>query len=101
MVKFALGRNYTDEAWCDVVPMTVCHLLLGRPWLYDKKVLYNGYANSYSFKFNGKKFVLNPLQISEFNTQPKQNKKEVVPMLTIRQFTRALKGEQLVLFVVN
>ena len=100
-MKFALGRNYTDEAWCDVVPMTVCHLLLGRPWLYDKKVLYNGYANSYSFKFNGKKFVLDPLQISEFDTQPKQKKKEVVLVLTIRQFTLALKREQLVLLVVN
>ncbi|KAF5448338.1 hypothetical protein F2P56_028883 [Juglans regia] len=82
LVKFALGRNYTDEAWCDVVPMTVCHLLLGRPWLYDRKVLYDG--------------------ISEFETQPKQTKKEEdVPVLTIRQFTQALKGEQLVLLVVT
>lgn len=77
LVKFALGKNYMDEAWCDVVPMTVCHLLLGRPWLYDRKVLYDGYANSYSFKFNGKKFVLDPLQISEFEAQPKHIKKNL------------------------
>ncbi|XP_042984718.1 uncharacterized protein LOC122313623 [Carya illinoinensis] len=101
LVKFALGRSYMDEAWCDVVPMTVCHLLLGRPWLYDRKVLYDGYANSYSFKFNGKKFVLDSLQIFEFDTQPKQKKKEVVSVLTIRQFTQALKGKQLVLLLVN
>ena len=75
LVKFALGRNYTDEAWCDVVPMTVCHLLLGRPWLYDRNVLYDGYANSYSFKFNGKKFVLDPLQISEFDTTKTKEKR--------------------------
>lgn len=101
LVRFTMGKNYSDEVWCDVVPMTVCHLLLGRPWLYDRKVLYDGYANSYSFKFNGKKFVLDPLQISEFEAQPKQKKEEVVPVLTIRQFTQALKGEQLVLLVVN
>ena len=33
-----------DEAWCDVIPMIVCHMLLGCPWLYDRKVLYDGYA---------------------------------------------------------
>ena len=55
--------------------MTVCHLLLGRPWLYDRNVLYDGYANSYSFKFNGKKFVLDPLQISEFDTTKTKEKR--------------------------
>ena len=30
---FSIGKNYKDE-WCDVVPMDVCHLLLGRTWLY-------------------------------------------------------------------
>ncbi|KAL6342968.1 hypothetical protein AAG906_016988 [Vitis piasezkii] len=51
LVKFSLGKKYMDEAWCDVIPMTVCHMLLGCPWLYDRKVLYDGYANTYSFTF--------------------------------------------------
>jgi hypothetical protein len=58
--------------------MTVCHMLLGRLWLYDRRVLYDGYANTYSFNFQGKKFVLDPLQISKFDT-----KNEVVPVLTM------------------
>ena len=29
LVKFSLGKHYADEAWCDVIPMTVCHMLLG------------------------------------------------------------------------
>jgi hypothetical protein len=66
LVKFSLGKKYIDEAWYDVIPMIVCHMLLGRPWLYDRRVLYDGYANTYSFNFQGKKFVLDPLQISEF-----------------------------------
>jgi hypothetical protein len=64
LVKFSLGKKYVDEAWCDVIPMTVCYMLLGRLWLYDQRVLYDGYANTYSFNFQGKKFVLDPLQIS-------------------------------------
>jgi len=96
LVKFSLGKKYIDEAWCDVIPMTVCHMLLGRPWLYDRRVLYDGYANTYSFNFQGKKFVLDPLQISEFDT-----KKEVVPVLTIRQFSRIIEAENMVLLIVN
>ena len=79
------GKKYMDEAWCDVIPMTVCHMLLGHLWLYDQKVLYDGYANTYSFTFKGKKFVLDPLQISKFNAR-----KEAVPILTMRQFSRVL-----------
>ncbi|KAK1602132.1 hypothetical protein QYE76_017175 [Lolium multiflorum] len=35
-VNFKIGP-YEDTVECDVVPMTVCHMLLGRPWQFDKK----------------------------------------------------------------
>ena len=25
-------KDYKDKVWCDIVPMDVCHVLLGRPW---------------------------------------------------------------------
>jgi hypothetical protein len=31
LVEFKIG-GYKDEILCDVIPMDVCHLLLGRPW---------------------------------------------------------------------
>ena len=96
LVKFSLGKKYIDEAWCDVIPMTVCHMLLGRPWLYDRKVLYDGYANTYSFTFKGKKFVLDPLQISEFEAR-----KEAVPFLMMRQFSRVLHEVDMLLMVIK
>ncbi|RDX77104.1 hypothetical protein CR513_42808, partial [Mucuna pruriens] len=37
-VVFILG-GYKDGVVCDVVPMEATHLLLGRPWQFDKKVL--------------------------------------------------------------
>lgn len=46
LVQFSLGNKYIDEAWSDVIPMTVCHMLLGRPWLYDRRVYYDSYANT-------------------------------------------------------
>ncbi|XP_024310345.1 uncharacterized protein LOC112268657 [Brachypodium distachyon] len=42
-VEFQIGP-YKDTVECDVVPMTVCHLLLGRPWQSDRDVRHNGRA---------------------------------------------------------
>jgi len=38
LISFSIGKNYQDELWCDVIPMDACHMLLGRPWLYDRRV---------------------------------------------------------------
>jgi hypothetical protein len=51
-------KTYHDEVLCDVAPMSASHLLLGRPWQFDKDVTYNGRKNTYSFMLNGKKVNL-------------------------------------------
>ena len=56
-VSFKIGA-YEDSLECDVVPMSVCHLLLGRPWQFDRGVIHNGRTNHYSFKMKGKEYVL-------------------------------------------
>ena len=35
LISFSIGKSYHDELWCDIIPMDVCHLLLGRLWLFD------------------------------------------------------------------
>lgn len=30
--------SYEDYVRCDVIPMTITHILLGQPWLYDRNV---------------------------------------------------------------
>ena len=59
-VNFEIGP-YKDSIEFDVVPMTVCHLLLGRPWLYDRHVQHHGRANTYHLEFKGKKINLQPM----------------------------------------
>ena len=58
MVSFSIWKKYEDVVSCDVVPMDVCHLLLRRPWQYDRDTSHNGNNNTYSLKLNGKKFTL-------------------------------------------
>ncbi|KAJ0800640.1 putative nucleotidyltransferase, Ribonuclease H [Helianthus annuus] len=61
LVQFSIGNKYTDEVWCEVIPMDACHLLLGRPWLYDRRVTHDGFRNTYSFKKDGLNITLAPL----------------------------------------
>jgi hypothetical protein len=66
-VTFKIGA-YEDTVECDVVPMTVCHVLLGRPWQFDKKAIHNGYTNDYTFKEDDKTFMLRPMTPSQIIT---------------------------------
>ena len=60
LVSFSVGSKYFDNAWCDVVAMDVCHLLLGRPWQYDRSVLHDGRKNTYSLSIKRKNIILAP-----------------------------------------
>ncbi|XP_049382856.1 uncharacterized protein LOC125847235 [Solanum stenotomum] len=51
MISFNVGR-YEDEILCDVVPMQACHVLLGRPWQYDRDTTHHGRKNRYSLLHN-------------------------------------------------
>ncbi|XP_030964692.1 uncharacterized protein LOC115985950 [Quercus lobata] len=71
LVSFSIELKYKDNAWCDVVVMDACHLLIGRPWQYDREVQHDGKKNTYSFMFGSTKIVLLPC-------------KEIEPKLTSR-----------------
>ncbi|XP_074305695.1 uncharacterized protein LOC141640915 [Silene latifolia] len=61
LVPFLIGNVYIDEILCDMVLMDACHLLLGRPWEFDKNSIHQGRSNTYSFKQGSKKITLTPL----------------------------------------
>ncbi|KAL5861525.1 hypothetical protein ACOSQ4_002821 [Xanthoceras sorbifolium] len=60
LVSFSIGK-YKDEVVCDVVPMNVGHILLGRPWQFDRHVTHDGYTNRYSFVLHKRPITLLPL----------------------------------------
>jgi hypothetical protein len=51
-----------------VVEMDACHVLLGRPWLFDRKVLHDGMENTYEFNKDGQCYRLEPM-VEEETTQ--------------------------------
>ncbi|KAK1600909.1 hypothetical protein QYE76_007643 [Lolium multiflorum] len=90
-ISFKIGA-YEDTVDCDVVPMTVCHMLLGRPWQYDKKANHDGYTNAYSFKVNDKTYILRPMtpsQVIADNAKALARAKEAT-------ITSELRGERVI-----
>jgi hypothetical protein len=64
LVEFKIG-GYNDKVLCDVIPMDVCHLLLGRPWQYDRNVVHDGRMNTYTLEKNGRTHRLLPIKDKE------------------------------------
>ena len=63
LISFTLGK-YKDEVICDVLPMQAGDILLGQPcqpWQFDRRIMYDGYLNRYSFVKDGRKTTLVPL----------------------------------------
>ena len=61
----------TDRVLCDIMPMDVCHILLGRPWQYDRNARYDGRRNTYELEKDGVKHKLIPLQAKDEARGPK------------------------------
>jgi hypothetical protein len=70
-VNFEIGP-YKNPIDFDVVPMTVYHLLLGQPWLYDRHVQHNGRANTHHLEFKGMKIKLLPMSPQQIINESRQ-----------------------------
>ena len=60
LVSFSVGPIYKDRLYFDVAPMDISHLILGRPWEYDRRVTHEGVTNTYSSTWNAQQIVLLP-----------------------------------------
>ena len=94
--------TYKDDIWCDVLPMDVGHIILGRPWLYDLDVTLHGRSNSCSFVFEGKKIKLTPLQPKpiEVNKKREVMAPKGLNIISHKAFERVANQESVVLALV-
>ena len=68
-----------DQITCDVVDMNVCHIILGRPWQYDKKAKYDGYKNTYEIQWGEKRITFLPIQSSTHSQGSNRNQLAIDP----------------------
>jgi len=76
-------RRYKDDILCDIIPIHVAHLLLRRPWQFDRKSKHDSFENRYMLEKNGKTYMFMPLSpIQVYKVQLKLKKvKEVKHVL--------------------
>ena len=73
-VTFSIGR-FEDRVFCDVVPMSASHILLGRPWQFDLDARHEGKSNKYRLVKEGKPYTLAPLppiEVCKFQLQHRE-----------------------------
>jgi hypothetical protein len=92
LVEIKIG-GYKDEILCDVIPMDVCHLLLGRPWKYDRNVIHDGRKNTYILEKNGRSHMLLPIKDKEVtievsNTELLMSGKELLTEIKKKEETQ-------------
>ena len=63
-IEFSIGF-YKGSLDFDIVPLQVCQLLLGKPWITENDIVHNTIANKYSFKYHGRKITLIPMNAIE------------------------------------
>jgi hypothetical protein len=93
-LEFKIG-GYKDEILCDVIPMDVFHVLLGRPWQYDINFIHDGRKNTYTLNKNGCKHMLLPME-------DKGVKKEAIPNILLmigKELLKEFMKEQKMQFV--
>ena len=39
-VVLSIGKVYAKEVTCNVIEIGTCHIILGRPWLFDRDIIY-------------------------------------------------------------
>jgi hypothetical protein len=97
LVEFKIG-GYNDKILCDVIPMDVCHLLLGRPWQYDRNVIHDGRMNTYTLEKNGRTHML--LSIRDKEVKPEVS--NIVLIMSGKELlTKVKKKEDPQFFVVR
>jgi hypothetical protein len=95
LVEFKIG-GYKDEILCDVIPMDVCHILLGRPWQYDKNVVHDGRKNTYTLEKNGRIHML--LLIKDKEVKPEI--RNTVLLMSGKEILNEVKKKEDTQFVV-
>jgi hypothetical protein len=95
LAEMKIGGN-KDEILCDVIPMDVCHILLGRPWNFNKNFIHDGRRNTYTLEKNGRMHMLLPME----EKRVKEESNTRILLMSGKELLKEFKEEQEMQFVV-
>eukprot|EP00253_Pinus_taeda_P032205 PITA_32205 len=94
-VEIQIG-TYKDVILCDVMPMDVCHVLLGRPWQFDWKAIHDGRRNTYTLEKDGNKHILLPLKDEAGKEAPRNS----VMLMSGKELLQEVKKDEQMHFAI-
>ena len=89
MLCFALTAHYVDWVELDVVPLDITGVVLGSPYLYDRKAIFHLHENKYHLFKDGKEFIVRAHQ-----------KKLESPLVNAGKFKRLVNASQNLIFLM-
>jgi hypothetical protein len=89
-IKFAISSKYVDEVTCDVVSLRECGMVLGSPYLYDRKAIFYRTKNQYQFTKAGQDYVVHAHRVKENKT-----------LQTMEQLKKAVQASNKPIIVSN
>ena len=57
-LKFAITANYINEVELDVIPLDICGIVLGSPYLYDRDAVFYRKEHMYHLMKDGIKYIV-------------------------------------------
>jgi hypothetical protein len=57
-IRFSITANFVDEVELDVIPLDICGIVLGSPYLYDRKAIFYHRENKYHLFKDGIEFIV-------------------------------------------
>ena len=89
-LKFAIPSKFVDEVKCDVVPLNECGMVLGSPYLYDHKEIFQREKNQYQLTKAGQDYVVRAHHVKENKT-----------LQTMEQLKKAVQASNKPIIVSN
>jgi hypothetical protein len=89
-------EGYKDKILCDVIPMDVCHLLLGILWKYERNVIHDGRKNMYTLEKNGRMHML--LLIKDKEVKPEVS--NTVLLMSGKELLKEVKKKEFTQFIL-
>jgi hypothetical protein len=57
-LRFSITTNFIDEVELDVIPLDICGIVLGSPYLYDRRAIFHRHQNKYHLFKNGVEYIV-------------------------------------------
>jgi hypothetical protein len=57
-LRCAITTNFIDEVELDVIPLDICGIVLGSPYLYDRKAIFHHHENKYHLFKYGVEYIV-------------------------------------------